>query len=65
MLEWRVNPAAPPTEIEVRFEPDGNTTRVEPEHRGWEQYADGGEEPSSAYDSGWSGVLVRYREALS
>lgn len=65
VLEWKVNPAAPPTEVEVRFEPDGDATRVELEHRGWEQYADGGEEPRSAYDSGWPGVLARYRATAS
>ena len=25
-----------PTEVEVRFAPEGNVTRVEVEHRGWE-----------------------------
>ena len=63
VLEWKVNPAAPPTEVEVRFSPDGDGTRVELEHRGWEQYPGGGAEERSSYDSGWPGVLDRYREA--
>ena len=65
VLEWRVNPAAPPTEVEVRFEPDGEATRVDLEHRGWKQYAAGGEEARSSYDSGWPGVLDRYRSTAS
>ena len=65
VLEWKVNPAAPPTEVEVRFEAEGDATRVELEHRGWERYTDGGAEPRSAYDSGWPGVLARYEETAS
>ena len=37
VLEWKVNSAAPPTEVEVRFTQDGDGTRVELEHRGWER----------------------------
>ena len=43
VLEWTVNPAAPPTEVEVLFTPDGDGTIVEVEHRGWERYAEGGD----------------------
>jgi len=60
VLEWKVDPAAPPTEVEVRFSPDGDGTRVELEHRGWES---GGESRRAEYDSGWPGVLDRYRKA--
>lgn len=63
VLQWLVNPAAPPTEVEVRFTPDAQGTLVELEHRGWEQYPSGGSEERSSYDSGWRGVLDRYREA--
>ena len=38
VLAWHVNPeTAAPTEIEVTFTPDGEGTRVELEHRDWEQ----------------------------
>jgi uncharacterized protein YndB with AHSA1/START domain len=65
VLEWKVNTAAPPTEVEVRFSQDGEGTRVDLEHRGWEQYPSGGVDERSAYDSGWSGVLARYKEAVA
>lgn len=65
VLEWRVNPAAPPTEVEVRFSAEGERTRVVLEHRGWERYASGGADERSSYDSGWPGVLERYREATA
>jgi uncharacterized protein YndB with AHSA1/START domain len=63
VLEWKVNPAAPPTEVEVRFSADGDGTRVELEHRGWEQYPSGGSDERAAYDTGWDHVLGRFREA--
>ncbi|HEU0305196.1 MAG TPA: SRPBCC family protein [Gaiellaceae bacterium] len=65
VLEWKVNAAAPPTEVEVRFSPDGERTHVELEHRGWERYPSGGAEERSSYDSGWPGVLERYKEATA
>ena len=38
VISWHVNPEAPaPTEIEVRFIADGDATRVDVEHRGWER----------------------------
>ena len=63
VLEWKVNPAAPPTELEVRFRADGHGTRVELEHRGWEQYPSGGDDARGSYDAGWDTVLGRFREA--
>jgi uncharacterized protein YndB with AHSA1/START domain len=65
VLEWTVNSAAPPTEVEVRFSPDGDGTRVELEHRGWEQYPSGGGDERGSYDSGWSRVLERFQEATA
>jgi uncharacterized protein YndB with AHSA1/START domain len=64
VLEWMVNPAAPPTEVEVRFSQDGDRTRVELEHRGWERYPTGGTEERGSYDSGWGYVLGRLQEAV-
>jgi uncharacterized protein YndB with AHSA1/START domain len=65
VLEWTVNPAAPPTEVEVVFSPDGDGTIVELEHRGWERYAEGGTGARESYDSGWPGVLRLYEGAAS
>ncbi len=65
VLEWKVNPAAPPTEVEVRFSQDGDGTRVELEHRGWERYPTGGSDERGSYDSGWGHVLGRFREAAA
>ena len=47
------------TEIEVRFVPDGEGTRVELEHRGWERWPDGTEAHAS-YQSGWDTVLAPF-----
>jgi uncharacterized protein YndB with AHSA1/START domain len=65
VLEWKVNSTVPPTEVEVRFSPDGDGTRVELEHRGWERYPSGGGDERGSYDSGWSRVLERFREVAS
>ena len=54
---------APVTEIEVRFEPEGNGTRVEFEHRGWERLGDSAPEKQRGYDEGWDDVLPRYAAA--
>ena len=65
VLEWKVNSAAPPTEVEVRFTQDGDGTLVELEHRGWERYESGGAEAREGYDSGWPSVLAKYGAAAS
>ena len=57
LLEWRVNPERPGTEVEVRFSADGDETRVDLEHRGWEKCGPG---ERSSYDSGWEFVLGKY-----
>ena len=41
------------TEVEVRFLPDGDGTRVELEHRGWENVERESVEKRENYDSGW------------
>jgi uncharacterized protein YndB with AHSA1/START domain len=61
VLDWRVNPENPATEIEVQFEADGESTRVVLEHRGWERFAPGpGADLRAAYGGGWDTVLVQY-----
>lgn len=58
-VSWKVAPEAlAPTELEVRFVPDGNGgTRVELEHRGWEALGDAAEESFASYETGWDLVL--------
>jgi uncharacterized protein YndB with AHSA1/START domain len=50
-------------ELEVTFTPDGNRTRVELVHTGWERLGDGMAEAVESYGSGWETVLARYVEA--
>ncbi len=65
VVAWHVNPERPiATELEVRFSPEGSGTRVELEHRGFEQYADGAEARAS-YDGGWDTVLARFADAAT
>jgi uncharacterized protein YndB with AHSA1/START domain len=44
-------------EVEMRFVAEGEATRVEIEHRGWERLGEKGAEAQSGYDSGWEYVL--------
>lgn len=62
VLRWRVNPERGPTEVEVRFHADDGGTRVELEHRGWDQIGDA--EGRAGYDPGWDFVLGHYVESL-
>jgi len=52
------------TEVEVRFTPEGDGTRVELEHRGWEAVAEAAAEKRADYDTGWGHVLGRYEARL-
>ena len=47
-------------EVEVRFSAEGDATRVELEHRGWES---GGDDTWRNYDKGWGFVLGRLEAA--
>jgi hypothetical protein len=58
VLRWRVNPKRTPTEVEVRFTPENGGTRVELEHRGWDDA-----EGRANYDTGWDFVLARFTES--
>jgi uncharacterized protein YndB with AHSA1/START domain len=42
-----------PTELELRFAPNGDGTRVELEHRGWERLGADAAEARDGYASGW------------
>ena len=63
VLAWRVNPNRPLTEVEVRFTEEGDSTRVELEHRGWP--ADAARSGYDGYDRGWDFVLGTFEEAAA
>jgi len=65
VLLWQVNPERPATEVEIRFVSEGDGTRVELEHRGWERLGDAAEEARASYESGWDTVLAPYVEAAA
>ena len=56
-FEWRIT--GTPTEVEVRFTPEGDRTRVDLEHRGFERLEDGAARRES-YNNGWVTVLEQY-----
>lgn len=61
VLTWNIlERGASPTEVEVRFTPEGDTTRVDLEHRGWETVAENREAKRDSYDAGWDHVLGCY-----
>ena len=58
VLSW--HPGTDPekaTRIEVSFAPDGDGTRVELTHTGWEALGEGAQEARHSYDEGWLLVL--------
>ena len=63
-MRWHVNAEKPATELRLRFERDGDGTRVELIHAGWESYPDGGGDESAGYTSGWDDVLGHYTRYL-
>ena len=66
VLAWNILRAEDsPTEVEVRFLPEGDGTRVELEHRGWELLADGGPAKRENYDTGWDFVLGKYVDRIA
>jgi uncharacterized protein YndB with AHSA1/START domain len=62
VMEWLIGNTAG-TEVEVRFSPEGPGSRVELEHRGWEQLADASGRDN--YSSGWDVVLAPFVESAS
>jgi uncharacterized protein YndB with AHSA1/START domain len=61
-MRWHVNPENPETEIEVRFQPEGDGTRVDLEHRGWDAFGDQAQDMSGGYTVGWGMILERYAD---
>ena len=65
VLAWQVNPDTPgPTEIEMRFTPEGDGTRFDFEHRGWEILGADAERAAGQYSGGWGTVLGRDEQAF-
>lgn len=50
------------TEVEVRFTAEGERTRLDLEHRGWEARAAEAPEARGSYAGGWTVVLDRFAE---
>jgi uncharacterized protein YndB with AHSA1/START domain len=64
VLAWKPNASdRPPTELEVRFTPQGDGTLVEIEHRGWERLGEIAEEARASYGENWQRVIDRFGEA--
>ena len=71
VITWDINSKWKPdttisSEVEVKFIPDGiNRTRVELEHRKFEQMgAEQGETMREHVDSGWPGMLERFKAEI-
>jgi uncharacterized protein YndB with AHSA1/START domain len=66
VLDWKPNDRPePPTEVEIRFVPDGDGTLVSLEHRGWEKLGARAEEAREGYDGGWQLPLERFVAAAA
>jgi uncharacterized protein YndB with AHSA1/START domain len=65
VLAWNIlQREALATEVEVRFTPQDGGTRVDLEHRGWENVAEEPAEKRDSYDTGWDHVLGVYERRL-
>lgn len=62
VFSWRAPDREGATEVEVRFAADGDRTRVELSHRGWEA-GPVLDEMGKRFDGGWETVLARYVSA--
>lgn len=51
------------TDVEVTFAPEGDGTRVELVHSGWERLGERGIQGRESYNTGWDPVLDLYRSA--
>jgi uncharacterized protein YndB with AHSA1/START domain len=66
VLAWKPNDRdEPPTEVEIRFEPDGDGTVVRLEHRGWERLGARAVEARADHAEGWSAPLERFAAAVA
>lgn len=60
VISWELKPERPPTEVEVRFTAEGDVTRVDLEHRGFERLGEQAAEVAAGYHGGWATVLGQY-----
>ena len=65
LLAWQINGAwqfdpSLITEVEIRFAPDGNGTKVELEHRHLERLGDAAEAMRQAFQGGWGMLLEEF-----
>ena len=63
VFSWQGTDWPAATEVEVSFTPEGDTTRVDLEHRNWERLGPSAEERRRAFANGWPTVLSRYADA--
>ena len=61
VIEWRVKPEKPATEIEITFTPDGDGTVVRLEHRHWERLRREGRRGARRLRRGLAGPAGRLR----
>jgi uncharacterized protein YndB with AHSA1/START domain len=66
VLSWNIRKASSvPTEVEIAFVPEGDRTRVELEHRGWDEVeVPQGKAGRDDYDEGWAYVLGCYADRV-
>ena len=50
-------------EVEITFSPEGEGTRVDIRHYGWERLGDRLEETIASYNEGWNKVIAVYAQA--
>lgn len=60
---WRAPSWQTTTQVEIRFSPEREGTRVDLEHGGWEKDA-GVAEYRKNYDAGWETILGHYEAAV-
>jgi len=64
VLAWNILDRGDVTEVEVRFLSEDGRTRVELEHRGWENVAREAPAKRDDYDTGWGYVLGTFVDRL-
>ena len=73
VFSWQISPARVPepdptkaSEVEIRFEPSGDGSRVELTHRGFERHGDGAAEYAEMMGAqGWPHALQRFAAAAA
>jgi uncharacterized protein YndB with AHSA1/START domain len=61
VLAWKI---CEPTEVEVRMTAEGDATRVELEHRGWENVDPERAAQYGGYAAGWGAVLAHFEKSI-